>query len=263
MLGECKLAYPTRRRSFGDMSFCECRKGVLKRLFILLSLYCVCAFAQAQYSDSTLFAAYLRTDMKVWDRYLHASSFEGLSVSEQKRYLSYEYGYVAAALDASSADAADHLASFSTHLDALASHLSESDLLVYRSSLAAYEAKHNRWLLLSKGLEAFRLANAAYRLAPADPFVLLLKGNVEFYAPKALGSKEQALDYYRRACAAFEAKGDTICNWQYLLARLTIIQCLDKLSRTSEAISEASILLSLYPSFAYLRDDYLPSLLQE
>lgn len=198
--------------------------------------------------------------MEVWDRYLHSVSFDTLSLSEQKRYLSYEYGYAAVAVDQDLTDADMHLADLASHIKALAPHMDQATHLTYRSSLAAYEAKRSSWKVVTKGLESYRLATEAYRLAPSDPFVMVLKANVEFYAPKPLGSKEQALAHYRAACHAYEQAGDTAYNWLYVQARMTAIQCLEKVGSYDEAVTEARRLLTQYPAFVFLSRQYLPSL---
>lgn len=236
----------------------------LSKLFILI-LCCACAPAWAQrnvsYTDKVLFDAYLKTDMKVWDQYLHAVSFDQLSASEKQRYLNYEYGYVATAIDEKAPDAKQHLKDFETHINALSSTLPKATVLTYRSSCSAYQALMNKMQFISKGLESFNTIKEAYEVDSLNPLVLALKGNVDFYAPKAFGgNKQRALQYFRTTCRLYEAKGDTLTNWNYVSIRLCIIQCEDKLGNTKLALRLARELLRDYPGFCYLRDEYLPDL---
>ena len=63
---------------------------------ILLSALLLCpVFLRAQYSDKDLYNAYLRRDMDHWKQYLDANAWQDLSLNEKKRYLNYEYGYIA------------------------------------------------------------------------------------------------------------------------------------------------------------------------
>lgn len=238
----------------------------MRKLFVgaFLVLFGVCAYAQTQYSDSVLFAAFLRSDMKTWDKYLHAVSFDKASLSEKKRYLNYEYGYVATALDEKAPDAEQHLLDFGKHIDALEPSLPKATIMTYRSSYAAYEALANKWVFISKGLESFNLIKEAYEVDPKNLLVLTLKGNVDFYAPKSFGGdKKRALGYFRTARAMYEQKGDTINNWNYVSCRLCIIQCEDKLGNTDVAIKEAQALLKKYPNYVFLRDEQLPQMLKK
>lgn len=235
---------------------------MLKRFSITLILsYCACAFALAQYADSDLFAAYLKNDMSVWDKYLHAKSFDKLSRDEQARYISYEYGYVATAIDEKAPDAKQHLLDFEKHINALSDYLPEATIVNYRSSLAAYGALMNKMQFISKGLESFNLIKQAYELDSLNPKVLALKGNVDFYAPKAFGgNKQRALGYFRTSQRIYEEQKDTVDNWNYVSCRLCIIQCEDKLGNTAKAIKLAEQLLKRYPNFLFLRDTYLPDM---
>ena len=220
--------------------------------------------SMAQYSDADLFRAYLATDMKTWDKYIHAHNFDKLSNKEKMRYINYEYGYVATAIDEKAPDAEKHLQDFEKHIAALKGILPKATVLDYESSCAAYKALMNKAKFISYGLESFNKIKEAYELDSLNPYVLTLKGNVDFYAPKAFGgNKKRALQYFRTTCRLYEAKGDTLNNWNYLSARLCSIQCEEKLGNVDKAVSLAKKLLQRYPDYAYLRDTYMPELLEK
>lgn len=228
----------------------------------MLALATVCA--KAQYSDAVLFKAYLATDMKVWDRYLHAFDFSKLSTEEKERYLNYEYGYVATAIDEKAPDAAQHLKNFEQHIQSMKGVLPEATILDYESSLAAYKALMNKAKFISCGLESFNKIKEAYQVDSLNPLVLTLKGNVDFYAPKAFGgNKKRALTYFYKAQKLFEQAGDTVNNWNYVSARLCSIQCEEKLGNVNRAVVLAQRLLQRYPNYVFLRDTYLPELLEK
>ena len=235
-------------------------------LFLLLITNCVCVTAQAQfpavsaYSDSVLFAAYLHSDMHVWDSYLHSENFDSVPVREQLRYLSYEYGYVAFAIDMKAPDAQKHLADYGSHIAALEAVLPPATTLTYQSAYAAYEAKTG-WNFLGKALTSYTLAQQAYKTDADNPLVLTLKGNIDFYSPKAFGGdKERALCFFRLAQEKYENTGDTLTNWNYAATRLCIVQCEDKSGNVKKALKLADVLLRTFPDFVYLRDEYIPDL---
>lgn len=234
------------------------------RLSIILLLSAFCLSAQTKYTDAVLFGAYMRTDMKVWDKYLHSVKFESLSNKEKARYINYEYGYVATAIDEKAPDAEQHLKDFESHIEALKPVLPQATILDYESSCAAYKALMNKAKFISYGLESFNKIKEAFDVDSLNPYVLTLKGNVDFYAPKAFGgNKKRALSYFYKAQRIFEQKGDTVNNWNYVSARLCSIQCEEKLGNLDKAVSLAKKLLARYPDYAYLRDTYLPELLEK
>lgn len=234
----------------------------MKRLnLLILFVYCACAFAWAQYSDKELFAAYLKNDMTVWDKYLHSVSFEKATTQEKMRYLNYEYGYLGAMTEQSKDETRAHLPLYQAHLDALTELLPKATLLTYQSSSCAFEAMLNKRHFISKGLESFGLVKDAYEADTLNPLALSLRGNVDFYAPKAFGgNKQRALHYFRLACEIYEKRGDTQTNWNYVATRLCLIQCEDKLGHPERALTMAKRLLGQYPGFVYLRDTYIPDL---
>lgn len=216
--------------------------------------------AQTQYTGKSLFNAYLTGQMSTWDAYLHATDFEKADTQEKIRLLGYEYGYCAVAVDGKKADAKQHLTSFETHIEALVGKVNPADLMACRSALAAYQSSAGVGNRLSKAYTALKLAKKAYEMAPNDPMVLGLMGNVEFYAPKPLGSKQKALEYYTKAKERYEMLGQDEDNWNYVAVWLGMIQCEDKLGNVTMAVAMADELLRRYPTFKYLKETYLPDL---
>lgn len=235
----------------------------IKKTFALicLSVICACAMAQAQYTDKVLCDAYMAENMKVWDAYLHSVSFSKLSLTEQKRYLNYEYGYVATAINEKAPDAKQHLKDLEAHINALETKLPKSTVLTYRSGMLAYHALMNKLQFLTKGMESFNMIKDAYKADPNDPMMLCLKGNVDFYAPKAFGgSKDRAMEYFYKAIKLYEQQQKTVDNWNYMSARMCAIQCEDQKGNVKKALGMAEQLLKEYPNYKMLRDKYLPDL---
>ena len=142
--------------------------------------------SMAQYSDADLFRAYLATDMKTWDKYIHAHNFDKLSNKEKMRYINYEYGYVATAIDEKAPDAEKHLQDFEKHIAALKGILPKATVLDYESSCAAYKALMNKAKFISYGLESFNKIKEAYDKDPALSNLLLdpyFKSTIEKLVP--------------------------------------------------------------------------------
>lgn len=235
-------------------------KNLLKTWLCSLLLICsVSAFAQ--YDDCALTDAYMRQDMTVWDSYLHAYSFNSLSQKEKLRYLSYEYGYVATAIEIKAADAKQHLTDFEAHIDAMEKVIPQAQLLCYRSSAAAYHALYNKVLFVTKGAESYSLVKKAYETDSLNPGVLTLKGNVDFYAPKTLGgNKQRGMSCFFKARRIYEQQNLTHCNWNYLSCCLCIIQGYQKLGQYDKAINECKALLKKEPNYVYVRETLLPEI---
>ncbi len=243
----------------------------MKRKYILLLSLCFLtpltgagSMAFAQYTREQMYRAWLHTDMSYWDRYLHATDWSVLSQEDKARYLSYEYGYVATAIDDKLPDAEQHIHAFKAHIDELSAVLPSSTITMYLSSYAAYRAKFWAKEFISQGLQAKRLAKEAAEMGPTDPLALTLSGCVDFYAPRIVGGdKERALQSFREAKALFEATGDTILNWSYASVNMQLALCLDKTGHREDAIKLCRAILLRDSDFYFIRDEYLPQLLKK
>lgn len=229
--------------------------------FLMTTLACY-----AQYTNEQLFNAYLHQDMSVWRNYIETAKWEKMSISERKRLINYEYGFIATAIDAEDPKADEYLTHFRQHVaeEYESQHISEAHYCMYMSSINAYDFMLNKSKLFSAGLQSFKLVKRASVLAPDDPYVLTLKANVDFYAPAAFGGdKEAALTLFTRARELFRETEDYKHLWNYASLRLCIAQCYDKKGDSERAISECYSILGEIPDFEYVRDEYLPQLLEK
>lgn len=228
-------------------------------IVLLLSLIAISASAQQQYTDAVLYKAYLATNMKVWDAYIHASDWAHASKNERARILNYEYGYVATAIDTKAADATWHLEQFEQHIEAMKGVLPESTLYTYRSAAASYRALMGN--LVKNGIKAIQHIKKARECSMTDPLALNLSGCVEMYSPAVLGgSKKQAIEYFKESIRILEERGDTINNWNYLGSLMSLAQCIEKTDGKEAAIRECKHILTIEPNFSFIRDTYLPEL---
>lgn len=228
-------------------------------------LFCS-ALCFAQYTDEQLYEAFLHQDMSVWRDFVTTSKWEELSVEERKRLINYEYGFLATAIDRKDPQADEYLSAFRKHVENeyKEEHISEAHYCMYMSSVNAYDFMLNKSRLFSAGLQSFKLVKRAAELAPDDPFVLTLKANVDFYAPSAFGGdKEEALKMFTRARNLFVKNMDCTHLWNYASLRMCIAQCYEKTGDTQRAIDECRSILSEIPDFRYIRDEYLPYLLEK
>lgn len=229
------------------------------RLLIILSL--ISLSVAAQFTDKELYNAYLRQDMSVWHEYIQSADFDLMNVPQQLRLLNYEYGYVAAAIGAQLDDAEQHLLDFQLHIDA--ADIPESFRYTYLSAAAAFAITFNKSKFMALGMQTIRFANKAVEVDSLNPFALSLKANTCFYAPKvAGGDKNKALHYFQRAEQIFKDLNATENNWNYRIAQLGVAQCYEQLGQKEKAIEKCKDILAEEPDFEFVRDTFLPKLLQ-
>lgn len=235
----------------------------MKKIFlfglVLLSQLCF-----AQYNDEFLYAAYMKKDMQIWQAYIDQTDWKTINTPEKLRLINYEYGFVANCIQLKQEDAQTYLEQFHAHLEDVykANQISEARYYMYLSSVYAYDFMLHPGKLFSSGVRSYKSIKKAYKLAPKDPIVLTLKANVDFYAPPALGgNKESALKDFILAKQLLEQQGDYEHLWNYAALRLCIAQCYEKTGNKQKAIEECRNILQVMPEFSYIKDEYLPHLL--
>ena len=198
-----------------DSHFASRTRQVILALCISLSL-------SAQ-SDRDLFDAYQREDMSVWQTYVDTLNINSLNISS----LLYEYGFCGYIVDRDKANALPYVQQFRKHIEAQKSQMPPGHYEMYMSAVYVYELRLKESI---HPIKAMSLAKEATKLAPEDPLVLSYYGTCLFYAPKPIGSKEEALKWFERAEKLFRDP-----KWQYCWLReatlMYIDQCHEKLKK--------------------------------
>ena len=117
----------------------------------------------------------------------------------------------------------------------------------YKISLAAYKAP----FLGPKSLEHIE---KSIKLDPAEPMGYIEKGNSLQYRPVVFGGdKIEALEYYRKALALFEAQNNSKCNWQHMLLRAFILKNLYETNQTADAETFLAAMQKDYGSMIWIK----------
>jgi hypothetical protein len=187
----------------------------------------------AQYSDHQLYQAYLAKDMPTWGKHIASAKWNTLNLAEQKRLLNYEYGYTAYVISQKAKNAEQVLSQFETHLQSLKGKINTGEYHAYMTGLYSFKLALDRLHIVSYATSLFDHNKQAAKLAPQNPFVVAMQGNVEFYNP--MGSKRKALDYYRCAEKLLLAQRDYPL-WNLRTVQMNIVYCLHKMGNQAEAL---------------------------
>ncbi len=197
----------------------------------------------AQYSNHQLYQAYLLRDMITWEKHIAQSQWDDLNDEARRQLLNYEYGFTAYSLSKNSAEAITLLNQYEAHLLDMNGKMDEAERCAYLSGLYSYKLSVDQSKVLAYGQEIYQYLNRALKLSPDNPLVLSMQGNVEFYSP--FGSKRKALSAYRKAEAAYLQMDEK--PWNILAVQMTIVQCLEKMGKRTEAIMQCQQYLQAEP----------------
>lgn len=227
-------------------------------IFLLNTLPC------AAQTDAVLCQAYRQEKMTVWATYLNQSDWETLSNEQKNRWLDYQYGYVAYAIDAKLPDAKAHWKDFGQRLQEQAGQLDTVVSLCYQAAYEVYGVSLDSRNKVKHAAKALSLSKAALKLDDSHYAALVLAGNVAFYRPALLGgNKRDALQYYLRAEQALQALPHYSDHWTYWATELCIAQCYEQLGDQEQALQKAYAILEQAPDFRFVWASLIPRLEEE
>lgn len=226
-------------------------------VFLLCCMF-MCMYANAPFTvaDEPLLNAYLENDMPAWRAFIHSTDWAQATQAERQRVLAYEYGYCAAMMEVDKLEAEKATKQFRQHIESMKGSLPKGYYEMYLSAVYTYEFKLGAF---KNAFAILRYANRAVELNSNDPMILGHMGNVFFYAPRGIGDKKKALQYFEKASTLLESTPWRY-SWYRPAMRLSVAQCYEKTGRKNEALSIANDLLHEFPNFTYLRHTYMPAL---
>jgi len=236
----------------------------MRKLILILCLF-VAKLAYGQFGDEQLYQAYMASDLRLWGQYIDAQNWDELSHAQRKRLINYEYGYIPVLADEKKMDAAArYLKQYNQHLAAEEKYLSQADYLAYLSASHAYAYLLDKSLILSEGMQSFKVAKQAVEADPNNVIAMTLKGNVDFYAPRLFGgNKQKAIEMFLKAEQIMENDPQYAYLWNLPAMQLSIAQCYEKQGKVDLALRQVEKILRRHPHFQYVKQTYLPQLKQK
>ncbi|MBO5974824.1 MAG: hypothetical protein J6U44_04140 [Paludibacteraceae bacterium] len=237
-----------------------------KRTFLLL-IFCICSIKIfAQIDHKKMFEAYLIGELNVWGEVLKEKQkdINNLNNQELAFVINYQYGYIPWCLETKKTEQAKQfLGYFESNLSLWEQKGGDrATIFAYRSGASAFRYKLSS--AISHAISSIKFVNKAFETDKENPIVLSLKGNIDFYKPAIFGgSKKEAMNYFIQSLEAFERINWAENNWNYVATKLCLAQTYEKTNQIEKAIKLAEEMLSAYPNFLYLKNEYYPFLLQK
>lgn len=243
----------------------------MKRYIIILLLLVSFKFIEAQ--ELKAFRIQLRTlyaqgRMSEWEHLIHQME-KVYTSTENREWLEElvwaQYGYIAYLLHSRQDEkAGKYLQSALSHVDKLLKYNPKNaNCLALKSSLTAFRIQLRPYAAPFLGPRSVRLMEEAVA-ADADNFrVLTEKGLARLYAPSwAGGNPEEAVSLFFRAVDEISKKSEMVKNdWYYLLLMASLGQSLQKTGRNDKAVEVYTQVLSVEPTFYWIKNELLPKAL--
>jgi tetratricopeptide (TPR) repeat protein len=218
---------------------------------------------QREFQDS-IFHAFINGEIQSWERTLTEMERwyrQNPGPSMLYDLLLARYGYIAMALaEQNNQEARTHLDKAETELQELfkytpyqsQAHALQGAFLGFRISLRPITA-------VRLGPRSYRAIDTALELNPNNPTAWMEKGNSRFYTPSTFGgSKQEAMESYRKAVALFEKNLTPNHRWLYLNSLLGLARSYQYLDQHWMAVATLESALRFEPGFKWVRDELLP-----
>ena len=235
------------------------RSSIIIMIVVLFSSSCF-----AQDSEQQLYDAYLTTNMHVWAEYIDSVNWNTATTDERFLILNYEYGYAAHAISIQQEDAQERLQQFEQHLEEHRNAMDPAVYYTYKTGICSFKLSLERRHITQQIKGIYHYIDSAMTINPNEPFVLTMKGNVEFFNP-IFGSKQKALQFYQKADSLYRLQPaqHQYPRWNHRALQITLVQSLGKTGQKEAAIEMCQQILAEEPNFPFIRDIYLPSLLKK
>lgn len=216
-----------------------------------------------------IYRAYVDQKMEMWDEAI--TILEAQYKNSGSKDILYElilarYGYIGYNLGINNKEEArQHISLAEKHIDKLTdSRKYESSAYALQAALYAYRISMSPLMAVFWGRKTMNLIGKAIETDSLNPSAWIEHGNAMFYAPAALGgSKEEAIESYRRAVDLLEKKMPDIHRWLYLNTLVALAKSYQETGNSKMARLTYLKALDFEPEFKWVRDKLLPELIQE
>lgn len=233
----------------------------MKKTLIALLLFLSCLALNAGVVDhDKMFNAYLKGDLATWhNELLKYVKNPNLTFADRRDIANYLYGYLGfISEDKSKKSTAHYFMTFfeKYYTEMINSANYKSMGYLYKAGACGIKSKVDG-NVLGNGVKSLSALDDALDADPNNPLAIGFRGNVKFYAPKALGGdKKKALNYFFKAINILSVNTPKVYRWNYRALQLCVVEAYMQLGEKEKAEAYYNKVMKEVPNFARLKNGY-------
>jgi tetratricopeptide (TPR) repeat protein len=237
-----------------------------KKYWIIIIIFIKLSAVASNSYKETVYNAFVYDEMAKWKNAVY-------EMENQKQdneaflleLISYQYGYAGWCLgNDKNNEAVEFLAMLENNLENLKNIKGETaEYHSFKAAAYGFKLGLNKWRAPFLGPKSMKHAEKAFEKDSLSMNANLEMGNIWNHMPEIFGgSKEKALNYYRKALNIFENKDNEMRhkNWLYLNLLVLIGQTENELGNEQKAIEYFEKTLQIEPDFLWVKEELLPSI---
>lgn len=217
----------------------------------------------AQYKQD-IYNAFINSNMDAWKMLIdEVERKQDKSDALLLELINYQYGYIGFCMENR------EMSEVKKYLKLAEKNLYKlEETSLYPSYVNAYKsAFHGFTVGLSKlkapfvGPKSINAAKLAMEQNPDNPLGFVQYANAQFYMPPLFGgSKEEAIEYYKKAQAIMESDAAmTKSNWNYLHLLTNIASAYTEMKEYDKAEAYYKLILEVEPNFLWVKNEIYPT----
>lgn len=238
------------------------KRYTIAALLLVFSLFKL----PAQYKQD-IYNAYINSNMDAWKGVI--DKMEQKQDKDEAFLLelvNYQYGYIGYSMNNSDKKQANkYLKLAKNNLEELEKTTREASYIyAYESAFYGFSVGLSRLKAPFLGPKSVKAAQEAMETDPFNPYGFIQYANAQFYMPTMFGgSKEEAIEYYKRAQVIMEKSPTKIKNnWNYLDLLSKIAESFTIMEQFEKAKAYYQLILEVEPNFLLVKNELYPNIIK-
>lgn len=239
-----------------------------KRITIAILLIAFSFFKLSAQYKQDVYNAFINSNMDAWKILIdELERKQDKSDAFLLELINYQYGYIGFCMENDDKkQAKEYLKLAENNLEKLEkSSLYPSYVQAYKSAFYGFSVGLNKLKAPFVGPKSIDAAKQSMEQNPSNPLGYIQYANAQYYMPPLFGgSKEEAIEYYKKAQTIMESDSIMINkDWNYLHLLTNIATSYTEINEYDKAEKYYQLILKIEPNYLWVKNKLYPTFLKK